>query len=266
MANQKGPGSLRDFRIDQKSSAEVPAPTGRQQVRTRQSSVHEWGYADQEQESIKQLWPDFQNTTEVDLSKPVKMANPRSESSSEWTLQGTRTGAPLVIEGETPLKSETPKMQPWAVELAMDERRMEAQGTVEFTNSYQKQELLKIRTREYLQTLQEGFRQQVELFNESRRSATHAIHIYKVSKAEGDFMLFRNGVKLVVSGQRAGKIIFAFNQYLGQIFAPSQAPVIEVEASWGPFDQLFWSFKGERIQVLDLLRYFLTEFSKQSYR
>ena len=266
MAKDKGPGNLRDFRIDQKANAEPPA---RQQLRSRQSSVSEWGYAPSEDESLKEIWPEWSKTqeSEVDLSKPVRLSSPgRSEISQARAPTPVKSFENPAIEGEIPLKSEGPRVQPWAVELASDERRMEAQGTVDFTNSYQKQELLKIRTREYLMTLQECFRSHVELFNESRRSPSHSVHIYKVSKAEGDFMLFRNGVKLVVSGQRAGKIIFAFNQYLGQIFAPSQAPIIEIDATWGPFDQLFWSFKGERVQVLDLVRYFLTEFSKQSYR
>jgi hypothetical protein len=79
-------------------------------------------------------------------------------------------------------------------------------------------------------------------------------------------MLFRNGVKLVVSGQRAGRIVFAFNQYLGQIFAPNQNPSLEIEAVWGAFDQLHWTHRGERLSIDDLVRYFITEFSRQSFR
>ncbi len=79
-------------------------------------------------------------------------------------------------------------------------------------------------------------------------------------------MLFRNGLKLLVSAQRAGKIQFAFNQFIGQLHAPSHQSVTEIDASWGAFDQLVWTYRGERVQMNDVIRYFLTEFSRQSFR
>ena len=114
--------------------------------------------------------------------------------------------------------------------------------------------------------LREGFRRDIEIFNEARQSGGHAVHLYRVSNTEEDFMLFRNGVKLVVTGQRAGRVMLAFNQYLGQIFAPTQNPTFELEASWGAFDQLFWSYKGERIVLEDVVRFFVSEFTRQSYK
>lgn len=247
MAN-KTPGNLRDFRIDQ--SKESPQAIGRkdspaqQKLSLRQSSLVEAG-------SKNELWASWDEEASASSQPP---SNPLQVSHEK------------VLQGAQPLRSETVRSQPWSAELAMDERRMEREGAVDFTNTYHKQEILKRRTAEFTVHLQETFRQQVEIFNEARRSPSHMIHVYKVSQSEGDFMLFRNGVKLIVSGQRSGKVIFAFNQYLGQIFASNQAPVIELDAAWGPFDQLFWSFKGERVQVLDIVRYFMTEFSRQSYR
>ena len=155
---------------------------------------------------------------------------------------------------------------PWSSELAHQERQMERTGTVDYTNQYQKHEILRARTREFTAALQRLFRENVELFNESRRSGAHQIHVYRVNKTEEDFMLYRNGVKLIVSGSRAGRLCFAFNQYMGQIFAPTQTPIVEVEAAWGPFDQLVWNYKGERVQPADIVRYFLTEFVRQSFR
>lgn len=198
-------------------------------------------------------------TSNLRESVPAPHLSPRSAPSplEEDTLE---SGAALSKEGPSP------GSLPWSTELAFEERRMERAGTVDYTNQYQKQEILRARTREFTALLQKTFREHVELFNESRRSPGHQIHVYKVSKTDEDFMLYRNSVKLAISGQRAGRILFAFNQYMGQIFAPTQAPVVEIEASWGPFDQLFWSYKGERVQVMDLVRYFLTEFVRQSFR
>jgi hypothetical protein len=155
---------------------------------------------------------------------------------------------------------------PWAVALALDERRMESEGVVEVSTSFRKQELLKIRTREFIQELHRGFSAQVEVFNEARRDVHAQIRLFKVSGTENDFMLFRNGVRLLVSGARAGRVSFAFNQYLGQVFAPTTPPQFELEALWGAFDQLHWTFKGERVISTDVIRYLMTEFSRQSCR
>ena len=187
-------------------------------------------------------------------------SSPHSEASGADAID-----APVETLAQT-LKSEDPGRHPWSVELALSERRAHRMGVVDFANAYQKQELLKIRTQEFTATLQNTFREHVELFNETRRSPAHAIQLYKVSQTAEDFMLFRNGVKLVVSGQRSGRVLLAFNQYLGQIFAPTSSPTVEIEASWGAFDQLFWQYKGERVQVLDLVRYFMTEFVRQSFK
>lgn len=186
----------------------------------------------------------------------VPVGNPASSLAPQ-------AAAPLEGQART---EESSTHMPWSADLAHNERRMERTGTVDYTNQFQKQEVLRSRTREFTSLLQKHFREQVEVFNDARHSPAHQIHVYKVSKSEEDFMLYRNGVKLVVSGSRAGRVIFAFNQYLGQIYAPTQSPVLEIEAAWGPFDQLFWSYKGERVQIMDLVRYFLTEFVRQSFR
>jgi len=154
----------------------------------------------------------------------------------------------------------------WAVELAHAELKMERSGEVDVSAPQQRHEILRSRTNEYLLKLFESFRRDVEVFNEARRSPGQSIHVYRVSNTESDFMLFRNGVKLVVSGAKAGRVVFAFNQYLGQIFGPNQSPTLELEANFGAFDQLTWAYRGERVQIEDVCRYFLAEFVRQSFR
>jgi hypothetical protein len=281
--SSKAPESnLRDFRIDGGSVPELSTPRSlastqfasperlekipRQQVKAQglSSSMTEWTDSDEsELESTHglspqadSLWGDWKEELNQEvLPAPVTATPPQT--------------APATVETESPEQTTRPEEwneQPWAAELALAERKAEREGYVDFANSYQKQELLKIRTLEFLKALQKAFREQVEIFNLNRKSPSHSIQIYKVSKTAGDFMLFRNGVKLVVSGQKAGRIHFAFNQYLGQIFSPTQNPSLEIEAEWGPFDQLFWSFKNERVQIQDVVRYFVYEFVNQSFK
>jgi hypothetical protein len=239
-------------------------------------SMKEWAEPSQApyengEENLWKSWDDDAGV-EVDLSSSLGAA-PRTTNqpnNAQATLSNLSEVTPASEhEREAAmhaLQSERAGKMPWAAELAFDERRAERLGIVDFTNAYRKQELLKTRTLEFMSVLQNSFREHIELFNEARRNPGLAINIYKVSKTAEDFMLFRNGVKLIVSGQRAGLVSFAFNQYVGQLFAPNQQAMTEVEASWGPFEQLYWSFKGERVQILDLVRYFMTEFVRQSFR
>lgn len=275
--------------VDAQGASSSAGSELKQQVVSRQATVKEWTYS-QSPMAVENLWAEWseeakapqQRTGQIHPSSgeihlgqtpaQTAMQQPREQTRQQSREQSRQVSSPrpfketLVPVKEGVLATESFHQLPWPARLALDERNMEKEGQVDFSSSYQKQEILRIRTREFAQTLQEAFRQNIEIFNESRKCPSHVIHVYKVSNAEGDFMLFRNGVKLVVSAQQSGRVIFAFNQFMGQIYAPTHNPVIEVEAAWGPFEQLFWSYRNERVQVSDLVRYFVTEFVKQSYR
>jgi hypothetical protein len=272
--------NLRDFRIDDSSVPELSTPRGfastqfsesaipRQTVvsRARASSMSEWtdesddvlNATSGQKTDSESLWGDWKEELQQVAKQPSAKASPEPTQA--------KPAEPPIAEDEIYLRGEDLREPSWSAELALAERKAEREGYVDFSNSYQKQEMLKNRTLEFLQQLQKSFREQVEIFNQHRKSPAHSIQVYRVSKTAGDFMLFRNGVKLVVSGQRAGRVLFAFNQYLGQIFSPTQNPSLEIEAEWGPFDQLFWSYKSERVQTPDVVRYFLLEFVNQSFK
>lgn len=302
----KTPGNLRDFRIDERNGdgqadratgderAATPASAPRQTAAPRvqfaqqtppKSSVSEWAGPAGDSLVLEDLWPEWSNEVgnDIDLAKPIgktaaktsapsptiQVSSPRPASRDPYTP----TPAPRAAEAapaESTLPQPTESVVPadsWAVELALAERRMERSGEVEFANQFHKQELLKKKTLEFTRRLADSFRRQLELFNEARFSAAHAVHMYRVSNTETDFMLYRNGVKLVVSGAKAGKVVFAFNQYMGQIFTSAQStPTVEIEAHWGAFDQLQWVYKGDRVQLDDLVQYFLSEFARQSFK
>lgn len=274
--SQKPGGQLKDFRVHRgrvidevaQTKDAVPALGSlKQSTVSRQSSVTEWSSRrmDTNLEKMWQEWSDDIGGEGIDLSTPAPQ--PKSGFSA---IQGEARG-PLAAPAAEPAPSypraaSSAEEDSFSVSLALEERRMEREGVVDFSNTYRKQELLKLNTIEYAKLLQAQFRRELELFNEARRSAASAIQLYRVSKTEADFMLFRNGVKLIVSATQAGRVHFAFNQYMGQVHAPSHSPQVEIEAQWGSLDQLVWTYRGEKIDSKDLVRYFLTEFVKQSYR
>ncbi|NCN26899.1 hypothetical protein GW915_04930 [bacterium] len=246
-------GNLRDFRIDQNASG-----PGAEQVDTSSSSLREW--SDPRPASENSSPPQKASWNSIDLSKPV----PLQEKTSFKNKKLIADSALMPLrEGIVQSKVSDSK---WAIHLALEERRMDREGSVDYHNSYRKHELLKAKTAEFMTSLQKNIRENAEVFNSSRQSAAHHVHVYKVSRTEHDFMLYRNSVKLIVSAQQAGKIFFAFNQYLGDLFAPGRKPVFEIQASWGALDQLYWSYRGERLEKSDVVRFFFSEFVQQSYR
>ncbi len=300
---KNGP-NLRDFRIDSREIPEDSVTHPRQTINTRlNSSVQEWGSNSWQGRDHGDLWQsweedeEFQRQTqklespaiqkaeteggEAHLSlgptagraEKISQKSPRAENvtpaPTQRNSQNRKAAEPESVPGQQPMTGSlsSTAVLAWATELALEERKMDRMGVVDFSNSFKKQDLLKRMTREFMRKLRESFQRDIEVFNGSRQSASHGVHLYRVSNTEEDFMLFRNGVKLVVSGERSGRVVLAFNQFLGQIFTPSQQqPSFELEASWGAFDQLHWNYRGERVSIPDVVRYFLSEFVRQSYK
>jgi hypothetical protein len=271
------------------NTGSINAGSIKQSVRTRAqmkssgSSVSEW-----EQESMgfdsEQLWRVWED--ELQTPTPRRQAPAMSQTIPQTPAAAPRSQsvavsqplAPRMKEAQVetvaaPLQEEEFEEEihskgpmPWAAILAHTERRMERLGEVEYSNSFKKQEMLKLQTAEFMAVLRQEFARQIEVFNQARQSGAHSVHLYRITNTENDFMLFRNGVKLIVSGQRSGRVLFAFNQFLGQIYTQNQNPTFELEAQWGPFDQLLWTYRNERVQVQDIVRFFTSEFIRQSYK
>ncbi len=246
MSSNKEAGQLRDYRNDQAFSSKAKAAP-RQETMLRASTLSEWSH-----NSPISVFDEEESEPIQEISK--KLPELRQPTPQKITP---------AFEG---IAVSTKAQSSWASQLALQERQMERQGTVDVHPGLNKQELLKSKTRDFLIEIQNDFRVNVELFNETRQSPAHHIHIYKVSQTPDDFMLYRNGVKLVVSGQRAGRILLAFNQYMGHLFSSQHPPALELQAAWGVLDQLYWTYKGERIRNEDLVRYLLSEFIVQSFK
>ena len=289
MSSSKTSGNLRDFRIDSN-----PSKPAQQTVKARAPSVTEWEQESQtgfDSESLWKTWEDDLNQQVAAPSRPSLPQQPtiparepvrppqsreqiRRDPAASLIASNARHASvataitPLPIQQQELIEEEIQSRgpMPWAAELAHTERRMERLGEVEYSTSFKKQEMLKTQTAEFMAVLRHEFSRQIEVFNEARQSGAQAVHLYRITNTEEDFMLFRNSVKLVISGQRSGRVLFAFNQFLGQIYATSQNPNFELEAQWNAFDQLVWTYRSDRVQVQDIIRFFLSEFVRQSYK
>lgn len=220
-------------------------PEVRQNVRnTGTISLSEWG-------ERSDFWKEWKDEFHIESTLPVPQKT--SQQMSQQNFETHENDGEVFLE-------------PWAAQLAFHERRLEKEGTVDYGVPFRRQELLAEKTKEFARILQHTFRKHVEHFNQARKSAAHAIHVYRVSRSEEDFLMYRNGVKLIVSAQRAGRISLSFNQFIAPVSQGEQHSNVELEAIWGPFDQLLWTYKGERVQLMDIVRYFISELAFQSFR
>ncbi len=162
----------------------------------------------------------------------------------------------------------------WIKDLVKAEQQMEESGIVEMDASFDPEAQLYNETVRFIHQIKVEFVDSTAVFNEVKSSSLGRIKIYGIAKTQADFMLFRNGYKLIFSLKRPGLVGIRFHMLSGN-YLPQQnsAPMTLgpalldedlIESRWGAFGELVWTFKGEAINVPHLVRYYLSRFVKES--
>lgn len=162
----------------------------------------------------------------------------------------------------------------WIRELVKSEEQMEESGIVDMGTGVDTERMLVQETLNYLQLLKTEFIESATAFNELKASPLGRIKIYGIAKTHADFMLFRNGFKMIFSMKAAGQISIRFN-FIGPNYIPSQipsvhntaAPMMEehvLEAKFGPFQDLQWMFENQPVKTQSVVKHHLTLFIKES--
>ena len=160
----------------------------------------------------------------------------------------------------------------WIKELVLAEQQMEESGIIDINAGFNQNETLKTETIEFLKDIKASFVETASAFNQLKCSTVGTLKIYGISKTEADFMLFRNGYKLIFSLKQPGVINIYKNQ-IGSQFAAG-TPVSEIQttsaqpdslvATWGAFGDLTWTFKSKPVKVDYLVRYYFSQFVRES--
>lgn len=161
----------------------------------------------------------------------------------------------------------------WIKDLVRAEMEMEESGMVDLSAGFSPEDNVLTETVEYLHCLKAGLVEGATAFNNLKGSTVGRIKIYGISNTEADFMLFRNGFKLVFAMLEPGRIAVRFHQ-MGTRFLPGQSqdegqpPQNEdiLEGQWGAFGNLIWTFQEQEIKLDYLVRYYLTRFIRESAR
>ena len=86
-------------------------------------------------------------------------------------------------------------------------------------------------------------------------------------------MVFRNSLKLIFSNPRQGVCHIRFTSLAGGAYTrmlqtknedPIDGDVLEAQI--GPFNEVYWTYRGQRISADFLVKHYLTEFIKNSSR
>ena len=160
----------------------------------------------------------------------------------------------------------------WIRELVRAERKIEETGMVYMSTGLE-EHTLKSETVTFLLNIKNLFVDSASLFNQMRGLSIGGVKIYGISNTEADFMLFRNGYKLLFSLKQPGTVSVRF-AYQGTSIMPKtnrESPRFQdttnedfLEAKWGPFGELQWIHRNQPINLRYLVKYYLSRFIKES--
>lgn len=162
----------------------------------------------------------------------------------------------------------------WIKELVKAEQQMEESGMVDMSFGYDPERGLVHDSIQFLLNLKTEFVDASSSFNELKPSALGRIKIYGIAKTHADFMLFRNGFKMIFSLKSPGTISIRFN-FIGTNFIPTNGMeqtqnatnIMDehlIEAKWGPFSEIIWTYQNQPLKMEYLVRHYLSLFIKES--
>ena len=158
----------------------------------------------------------------------------------------------------------------WIKELVHSELAMQENGQTSRDLEFTTPESLHDDTLAFLSDLKSRFVAACSAFNQIKGSSHGRIKIYGIAKTDADFMLFRNGFKLIFSLNAPGKVVASFNHVTVKTL-PGQdpAPMKKIDedlfvAQWKAFGQLFWTHQEQEIDREYLIRHYLSRFIRLS--
>lgn len=133
------------------------------------------------------------------------------------------------------------------------------------------QQILEEATIDFLNELRALYTDSVRSFNTLSENGQRfaEIKIYSVAQTATDFMMFRNQAKLVIIHVAPGVIQLSYSSHSPTAVAidgvgAGSNQILEISAQMGPFRNIFWTFKGERVTIDEVARHSFVEFVRYS--
>ena len=152
----------------------------------------------------------------------------------------------------------------WIEFLAKEEVRVEETGEFDLYHQTEEKQVLTELTAQFLQDLRREFSDCIKVFNAHRGEQRNTIKIYGIQGTQSDFLVFRNSLKLIVAFEQPGTISFTFNSLQGGLKSGKKLDCDLIEVNLGPFNEGVWKFKNQVVYAQSIVRYYLTEFIRNS--
>lgn len=156
----------------------------------------------------------------------------------------------------------------WIKNLVLSEQQMEESGIVDLS-AVSTDALLEEQTLDFLRDIKAAMVESVATFNQLKGSSVGTLKIYGIANTKADFMLFRNGYKLIFSMRRPGEIE-VYNSLINAHFLNTpetenkESDRDSLRAHWGAFGELQWHFKNLPVKIDFLIRHYMTRFARES--
>jgi hypothetical protein len=165
--------------------------------------------------------------------------------------------------------------QGWIHDLAKGEIHPDAEKALQLGSSFDPRMLVEESTIEFLTELRESFNEFTKMFNSFAEGGAkfQEIKIYNIAQTAADFMLFRNQIKLIISNSGHGIVQLSYAQHVrssvavdgqGQTAQTALAPTQDIMAKVGPFRDIFWTYKDEKITAEQIAKFYFTEFCRMT--
>jgi hypothetical protein len=163
----------------------------------------------------------------------------------------------------------------WIRELVSIEEQLEEAGIVDVDNDPDPEAILAIESTAYLNHIKMEFIDATAAFNDIKTSPLSRVKIYAIAKTAADFMLFRNGFRMIFSLKKPGILSIRFN-FMSSTFVPqgqqsgagAQTLMEEdlIEARWGAFGDISWHYKNEPVRTASMVKYYMSKFIRESLK
>ncbi len=161
----------------------------------------------------------------------------------------------------------------WLKDLAKAEEQMEDSGLVDISIGQDLDRAMARETLQFLLQMKTEFIDFATAYNELKKSPLGRVKVYGIARTHGDFMLFRNGFKMIFSLKAPGQITAKF-QFMGSQWVPQTGESANqgtelmaeqmLEAKWGAFQDVSWTFQNQPIRLESMVRFYFLRFIRES--
>jgi hypothetical protein len=159
--------------------------------------------------------------------------------------------------------------QGWIYELARAEASPEADALYRLNQSAAPQQAIEESTVEFLTDLRAYFQEYVRVFNAQSEAGKKypEIKIFNLTQGAADFMLYRNGIKLIIANTTHGVVQISYDKHLISGAVPAELSIPQAEeilAQFGAFGSVHWMYRSERVESEQVAKHFFSEFARVS--